>query len=141
MNLIQQKLHGLRGFGTSFGNNKNMSRPTIMTATTVNKLEGAFALGCTDEEACIYADICKQTLYNVQEKNREFLDRKELLKATPILLARKVVIESFKTNPHIAFKYLERRKSDEFNRKMPTEDSVSREMPIPILSSIMQRVD
>lgn len=91
-----------------------MSRPPVMNEIIVNKLEEAFALGCSDEEACIYAGICKQTLYNFQNKNQEFLDRKVLLKNTPILKARIVVNNSFEKNPHLAFKYLERRKGDEF---------------------------
>jgi hypothetical protein len=94
-----------------------MARPTKLIPITVKKLEEAFALGCTDEEACIYADICKQTLYNFQEKNQEFLDRKELLKKRPILEARKAVINSFKQNPNLAFKYLEKKKRDEFGLK------------------------
>lgn len=91
-----------------------MARPTKINPIVVKKLEEAFSLGCTDEEACIYADICKQTLYNLQDKNQEFLDRKELLKNKPVLEARKAVISSFKSNPNIAFKYLEKRKADEF---------------------------
>lgn len=91
-----------------------MTRPTKITEVVVKKLEEAFALGCSDEEACIYANICKQTLYNFQEKNQEFLDRKELLKSKPILGARQAIIKSFNSNPNLALKYLERRKPDEF---------------------------
>lgn len=36
-----------------------MARPTVINDAVVQKLEEAFALGCSDEEACIYADICK----------------------------------------------------------------------------------
>jgi hypothetical protein len=50
-----------------------------MTPITVKKTEEAFALSSSDEEACIYVGICKQTLYIFQEKNQEFLDRKDLL--------------------------------------------------------------
>ncbi len=59
-------------------------RPTVMTVETVNKLEEAFMLGCTDEEACFAANISKQTLYNYQDKNPEFIDRKETLKSRPV---------------------------------------------------------
>lgn len=52
-------------------------RPTIMTPDIVNKLEQAFSMGCSDLEACLYAGISKQTLYNYQAKNPEFVDRKE----------------------------------------------------------------
>lgn len=56
-------------------------RPTKMTDETVKKLEFAFMQGLSDEESCLYADISKQTLYNYQEKNPEFLDRKTVLKS------------------------------------------------------------
>jgi hypothetical protein len=42
-------------------------RPTKMTPDTVKKLEEAFLLGCSDIEACLVADISKQTLYNSNE--------------------------------------------------------------------------
>ena len=53
-----------------------MSRPTVMTDDIVAKLESAFLMGCTDNEACLYADIDRSTLYRYQEKNPEFSDRK-----------------------------------------------------------------
>ena len=65
-------------------------RPTKMKPETVNKLEDAFRWGCTDAEACLHADITKQTLYNYCEKNEEFFDRKELLKDQPILKAKEI---------------------------------------------------
>jgi hypothetical protein len=49
-----------------------------MTEATVAKLEQAFAFGCTDLEACLYADISKDCLYNYQKKHPEFVDRKAL---------------------------------------------------------------
>jgi hypothetical protein len=95
-----------------------MARPTKITPIVVQKLEEAFALGCTDEEACIYADICKQTLYNFQEKNQGFLDRKELLKSKPVLQARQAVIKSFSSNPNLAMRFLERKNTDEFSLRI-----------------------
>jgi hypothetical protein len=88
-----------------------------MTEATVNKLEEAFAFGCTDQEACLYADISKQCLYNYQEKNPEFVDRKELLKENPVLLARKSVVGDLEDDSNLALKYLERKKKDEFSLK------------------------
>lgn len=67
-------------------------RPTKMTTETVKKLEEAFLLGCTDAEACLFADISKQTLYNYQDNNPEFVDRKETLKKNPVLKARAVIL-------------------------------------------------
>lgn len=69
-------------------------RPTKMTENTVKKLEEAFLMGCTDIEACLFADISKQTLYTFQEKNPEFVDRKEALKSNPVMKARKVVLKA-----------------------------------------------
>lgn len=94
---------------------QNMGRPTVMTDLVLKKLEEAFAWGCSDKEACFYADISEKTLYNYQEKNDDFLQRKELLKERPILLARKTVVENLEKNPMLALKFLERRVPMEFN--------------------------
>lgn len=104
-------------------------RPTIMTEETVNKLEEAFLLGCTDEEACYYADISKQTLYNYQEKNPEFIDRKEGLKQRPFFLARQAVIKGF-SNPELALKFLERKKKDEFSLRQELTGKDGEKIPI-----------
>lgn len=79
----------------------NAGRPTKMTDNTVKKLEEAFLMGCSDVEACLFADISKQTLYNYQEANPEFVDRKESLKSNPVMLSRKIQLEALKddTNP------------------------------------------
>lgn len=92
-----------------------MARPTIMTDELVNKLEYAFALGCTDEEACFYADISKQTLYNYQDKHPGFVDRKEALKSRPIFVARETLLRGLARDPDLALKMLERKKKDEFS--------------------------
>lgn len=90
-------------------------RPTIMTPELVQKLEYAFALGCSDEEACFYADIAKQTLYSYQEKNPEFADRKAALKTRPIFLARETLIKGIQRDPDLALKMLERKNKAEFS--------------------------
>lgn len=92
-----------------------MARPTVMTEEVLSKLEEAFAWGCTDVEACLHADIAAKTLYLYQEKNPEFIQRKEALKENPILLARSTVIKGFMKSPELALKYLERKKKDEFS--------------------------
>lgn len=101
-----------------------VGRKTKMTEIVVKKLEEAFAMGCTDDEACIYANISRQTLYTYQNNNKEFLDRKELLKQTPILLARQTVIESLKI-PQTAQWFLERKKKDEFTARQEIEHNVN----------------
>lgn len=107
-----------------------MARPTKMTAKVIAKLEEAFAFGCTDLEATLYANIAPATLYNYQEKNKEFLERKVQLKETPILKARASVIKSFENNPELAMKFLERRKKDEFSLRRDFEHSLHVVQPI-----------
>jgi len=96
---------------------ENVGRPTIMSEERVNKLETVFALGGSDEEACYYANISKQTLYNYQEKHPEFVDRKEALKNKPILQARQTIIQNL-DDPNLALKYLEKKRGEEFGNKV-----------------------
>ena len=95
----------------------NAGRPTKMDDFTVKKLEEAFLLGCSDLEACLYADISKQTLYNYQDKHPEFIDRKERLKQNPVMKARQSVIKGINEDSKLALEYLKHKKSDEFNTK------------------------
>lgn len=88
-----------------------MARPTVMTEEVLRKLDEAFAMGCSDVEACIYADIAPSTLYLYQQDNEKFSERKAQLKETPILLARTTVIHSLSTDVNSAWKYLERKDS------------------------------
>ena len=91
-------------------------RPTVMTPETVNKLEQAFAIGATDEEACVFADISRTTLYDYINKNPEFADKKEALKKKPILKAKNTVVKNL-DNPDMALKYLERKCKNEFSTR------------------------
>lgn len=89
-------------------------RPTVMTETTLQKLEYAFSLGCPDKEACLYAGISPQTLYNYQTEHPEFVERKEQLKDTIIMLARKTVMEKIEDSYNNSMDYLKRKRRDEF---------------------------
>lgn len=88
-----------------------------MDATTIAKLELAFAGGHSDAEACLIAGINQRTLTRYEDKNPEFAEQKELLKNTPILKARQTLNKAIETNADIAFKFLERKKRDEFGVK------------------------
>lgn len=72
-------------------------RPTKMTDDTVRKLEEAFAMGCTDAEACLYAGIVKQTLYDYCALHPDFSDRKEMLKTSPAIKARALLSKSLES--------------------------------------------
>lgn len=111
-----------------------MGRPTVITKNVINKLEEAFAFGCTDAEAALYANIAPSTLYKYQEVNTKFSERKEQLKMMPVLHARMAVVNAIKKDPHLALKYLERKKSDEFRIQKMTDNRSILSFPKPILS-------
>ena len=67
-------------------------RPTVMTTDVIRKLEDAFSWGCTDLEACCFANIGKTALYEYCDKNPEFAEWKETLKNNPVMKARRVVM-------------------------------------------------
>lgn len=95
-------------------------RPTVMTEETVNKLEEGFAMGFTDEEACLYANISKQTLYDYCKKNEGYTDRKEELKNHPRILAKANIYNALKENKKVEDSkwYLERRSKKEFGNSI-----------------------
>lgn len=95
-----------------------------MTREVLNKLEEVFALGGTDTEACLYADISPATLYNYQKEHPEFLERKEALKETPFLKARRTIVKSLE-DPANAFKYMERKKKGEFGNTLELSGEVT----------------
>ncbi|MBO1267079.1 hypothetical protein [Arthrobacter cavernae] len=106
-------------------------------ATVVRLLEEAFALGCTDLEACLYADIGKSTLYNYQDKNPKFLERKELLKERPVLQARNSVIQAMRTDGNLALKFLERKRKAEFSTQQQIDHTTNgKDLPMPILGGL-----
>ena len=93
-------------------------RPTVMTETTVGKLESAFSWGCTDIEACLYAGINPDTLYEYYKKNPKFSEHKERLKETPNLKARQVLNLAIQQKDKQAAQWwLERKKKEEFSTR------------------------
>jgi len=88
-----------------------------MTEQVIAKLEEAFAWGCSDVEACLWANVATDTLYLYQRKNPAFIKRKAELKERPILLARKSVVSSLPKDPKLAMDFLSRRKKEEFSQR------------------------
>jgi hypothetical protein len=95
---------------------KTIGRPTKMTKETISKLEEVFSLGGTDEEACLFANISIVTLYAYQKINPDFTKRKELLKKTPILEIRRVIIDKAKESYDNAIDFMERKNASEFKK-------------------------
>ena len=99
-------------------------RKTVITESVILKLESAFALGCSDLEACLMANIGKSTLYKYQDEHPEFSERKAELKETTILEARESVRRGIKEDPVLALKYLERKRSKEFGTHSTVDSNV-----------------
>lgn len=101
---------------------KIVGRPAVITQEVLEKLEKSYSIGCSDIEACLYADISLSTLYNYQNKHPEFKERKAMLKEKLILKARTVIADALnKKDENTAKWYLERKKRDEFSTKIENE--------------------
>ena len=95
----------------------NIGRPTSMTPEVVMKLEQAFAIDASVEEACSYADISRNTFYVWLEKNPDYKDRINELRTKPVLKARQTVVKSLDT-PASAQWYLSRKAKKEFAERV-----------------------
>lgn len=90
-----------------------MARPIEFTEEVVKKLEEAFALDSSIEEACFYADISRQTYYLKIKERPELSDRFEELRQRPFLKARQTLVKSLDQPEHAKW-YMERKKKIEF---------------------------
>jgi hypothetical protein len=61
-----------------------MTRKTVMTKDSIRMLLEGFCQGLKVNQACIYANICKQTFYNYCNKHEGFLEHCHNLRKTPI---------------------------------------------------------
>ena len=89
----------------------------------VAKLKEVWALGGSDSEACFWADISKFSLKRYLDANPDIVELRNKLKEKPILKARQTVVNNL-NNPDVAFKYLERKKKDEFGAGSELSDVV-----------------
>lgn len=97
---------------------------------TVKKLKEAFALDCSISEACYYAEISRQSYYDLIEYKPALLDEFNRLREKPVLLARQVLIQGIvwsknkdwkqltPPNAELALKYLERKRKAEFSTRV-----------------------
>ncbi len=101
---------------------QKIGRPLAITQDILQKIEYAFSIGCTDKEACIYADIAPSTFYKYCEDNPDFSERKELLKDKPVLAARMAVVKAIESgDTKMAWLYLERKRTEEFGQRKKIE--------------------
>lgn len=112
-------------------------RPTVFTKDTLQKLEAAFIVGYSDEKACFIADISTSALYEYCNKNPKFKERKELLKSTPELNAKRNIAEGIANGDVDLSKwYLERKCKEEFSTKQDVGVSGSINNPFENLTTV-----
>ena len=97
-------------------------RPTIMTPETVNKLKEGFAQGFSVDNACIWANISKQTYYTYCEKEAGFLDYCKSLQKKPLIKSILVINKALNEGDVSTAKwYAERKAKDEFSLKVENQ--------------------
>lgn len=102
-----------------------VGRPSKVTPKLLAKLDDAFALGHTDEEACLIAGIDPKTLYNYCGEHTDYSSKKELLKQSPKLVARRNIITKLKAGDvELSKWYLERKAKTEFSAKLEVDNEV-----------------
>lgn len=115
-NARREKLEKAEGTTTKKKKNKG-GRPTVIDEVVVGKLEYAFSLDSTVEEACTFAGIHRDTLYSYLKKKPEFSDRIDQLRELPMMLARQTIARSLMNDADIALKYAKNKRNNEFNER------------------------
>ena len=89
-------------------------RKTVDTPETRQKIEEATALDASIEEVAFYADISRETYYQIIKKDKDFSDRLTALRNKPVLKARQTVVTKMVESYQNAMDYLKRKKKLEF---------------------------
>ena len=97
---------------------KQKGRPPIVDNKVLQKMQHAFALDCTVEEACIFSGISTKTYYNFVDECPDFLHTVELLRNIPFLLARQTIVDGIMNNYAQAMDYMSRKRKMEFSHKL-----------------------
>lgn len=130
------------GYKIKENGKKDTGHPTVMTPETIAKLEQAFSLGCTDMEACFFANIGKSALYNYQKEHPEFVERKEALKEKMIFAARTVIANSLADNDKDTAKWLlERKRKQEFSTRIENTGADGEPLQMPVLNILPVRIE
>jgi len=114
----------------------DIGRPTVMTEEVLRKLEDAYSNDATDLEACFLANISKSTLYDYQQDNPDFVERKKALKEMTKYRAKKNIKEKIQEGDVDTSKwYVERKGKDEgFSNRQELSGPDGKELqPQPIM--------
>ncbi len=96
---------------------RTRGRPTVFDYDAVRKLEQAFAIGCTVEEACTVSGVSRSAYYKRLEVDEQFMDKMERAKLFTTIQARHTVCLAIKNGDIDTSKwYLERKLREEFGK-------------------------
>ncbi|MEK7621424.1 MAG: hypothetical protein AAB395_03680 [Patescibacteria group bacterium] len=98
---------------------RTRGRPTVFDNDAVHKLEQAFAIGCTVEEACSISGVSRSAYYKKLEEDSYFMDKMERAKLFMIIQARHTVCNAIRAGDiKTSMWFLERKRKDEFGVKI-----------------------
>lgn len=98
-----------------------------MKKDILKKLNNAWSYGCTDAEACLFADITIADLQEIFKQNPNLKDERRLLKKKPNMKARMNIVDSINAgNLDTSKWYTERKMKDEFSTKQVVEEETSK---------------
>jgi hypothetical protein len=106
----------LKKQGKKKGKDKG-GRPSVIDEIVLAKLEYAFSMDATNKEACVFAGISEDALYDYNKKHPEFTDRIDMLKELPVMIARETITRALKSDPEMAMKYVKNKRNNEFNER------------------------
>src|SRR3990167_6476202 len=79
---------------------------TKLTPEVVQKLKESFAIGCSVEESCFYAEISERTYYNWIKQNPELLQEFNRMKSKLPLKAKYNIAQSIERGDILLSKWL-----------------------------------
>jgi cob(I)alamin adenosyltransferase len=102
---------------------KKAGRPSVITEETVQKLEEAFRIDATTDEACRYAGIARSTYYDWYGKDKNFRTKMDSAQDYLFLLAKRNWTEAIQNKDKAAsMDYLKRRQRDRYAEKTVSEN-------------------
>jgi len=105
---------------------RNRGRPTVFNQNTVHKLEQAFNIGCSVEEACLVSGVSRSAYYKKIETDPDFMDKMERSKLFAVLMARNTVCQAImRGDVKTSMWFLERKRREEFGTCNHTQASSS----------------
>lgn len=108
-----------------------VGRPRTINEKVLRKLKEAFMMGCTNREACFYAEVPESTFYDFLKEYPEYSDKIAMWKDYEKIKARLVVHKALDAGDRDMAKwYLERKAKDEFSTKQEVDTTVNNRVVI-----------